>query len=820
MGLSEQGTVTIIVKGKDATSGAFKSALGNVQKLGKTLAIGIGAGAVAAGAAVAGFAAKGVSEFVKFEDAMNEVFTLLPGISEQAMGEMEANVLSAAKEMGRLPDEVIPALYQSLSAGVPADNVFSYLEQAHKTALAGVTDLDVAVDALSSIMNAYGSDVISAEKASDLLFTAVKGGKTTMGELGSSISRITPTTAALGVEFADVTAALATITSTGVKTKIASTQLAALFSELSKEGTKVDEVFREVAGKGFGDFIKAGGDTQGALGLLKDYADDAGLSMKDLFGNVTAGDAALILAGSGAEKFAQELDNMASSAGATDEAYEIMNQGIARTIEQLQAGFVATLIQVGDALAPLVKMLGEGLLAAFEALTPYIEQFVGGFASLGGALQGFVENLQGGMPFLEALKNLLSNIFINIFGLSIQQALAFQATFDAVVLKIQEFIAQLMLVAAPIIAWVEENVKLQDVLVALGLILASVILPALASLIAGFIAVAAPVVALIAVVALLRKAWETDFGGMRTNLTAFWEGTVRPALENLRVWLAENIPVALQTLSDFWSNVLLPAIEAVVSFITGTLFPTLAELVDTALENVRQMTEDLSTVWNEVLLPAITAVQGFIADTLIPILVELVDNAMENVRQMTEDLSALWKDTLKPALEAVSSFITGTLIPALSNLYNWIGEKIRGAIETTKGVIDGLKGAFDSIVGAIQGVIDKVKSLISWLSQISVPDIVLPGSPTPFEIGLRGISDALQELNMSRLPQFTNQLGRIRINDAYGGTFSPMSPMAETLGTGSGRQQVVNNEYNLFLTTSAGADSIINDFQFMEAGLL
>ena len=111
------------------------------------------AGAFAAGVALIG---KSVMDFGGFEKQMNEVFTLLPGISGEAMGKMTEQVKGFAVEFGVLPQEVVPALYQSLSAGVPADNVFAFLETAQKLAKGGVTDLTTAVDGLSSVVNEIG----------------------------------------------------------------------------------------------------------------------------------------------------------------------------------------------------------------------------------------------------------------------------------------------------------------------------------------------------------------------------------------------------------------------------------------------------------------------------------------------------------------------------------------------------------------------------------------------------------------------------------------------------------------------------------------
>ncbi len=135
-----EDVVNITIKAEDKTKGAFNSAFKNIQGLGKAAGMAVVGGAAVAGAAIAGLAIKGVTSFIAFEDQMNEVFTLLPGISETAMDQMSRQVLDVSEDMGRLPEEVIPALYQALSAGVPPDNVFDFLETAHQAALGGVAE--------------------------------------------------------------------------------------------------------------------------------------------------------------------------------------------------------------------------------------------------------------------------------------------------------------------------------------------------------------------------------------------------------------------------------------------------------------------------------------------------------------------------------------------------------------------------------------------------------------------------------------------------------------------------------------------------------
>lgn len=337
-----------------------KQAQGDLNQLAssgsKLTTIATGA-VVAGGAAAAAFATKfvadSVREFGSFEKGMREVFTLLPNLSGDAREKMTRDTRVLASEMGRLPDEVVPALYQAISAGVPQENVFEFLKTANEAARGGVTDLETAVDGLSSVVNAYGSDVLSVGEASDAMFTAVKLGKTNFEELSRYLFNVVPTASAVGLEFTNITAALAAMTAQGTPTSVATTQLRQLLVELNKEGSKVGLVFQEIAGVSFRDFLAAGGDLGDALQLLEDHALDSGTTMDNLFSSVEAGNAALALTGKGADTFNRNLEEMEQSAGATEQAFDEMSESGVQSIENLSAAWAGLQIATGEYIASL-----------------------------------------------------------------------------------------------------------------------------------------------------------------------------------------------------------------------------------------------------------------------------------------------------------------------------------------------------------------------------------------------------------------------------------------------------------------------------------
>lgn len=308
---------------------------------------------VAAGAAAVKFANESVAQFKKFETGMREVFTVIPGISQEAMGALEDDVLQASAAMGRLPEETIPAIYEALSSGVPPDNVFDFIEVANAAAIGGVTTLETAVNGITSVVNAYGADVVSAGEASDQMFQAVLGGKTTFDQLATSLYNVIPTAASLGVEFGNVTAALATMTAIGVPTSVATTQLRQLLIELSQAGGDASATFEEMAGSTFVEFIASGGNLQEALQLMEQAAIDGGVGLADLFGSVEAGAAALSLTGASTEKFSTELEHAAEAAGSTEAAADQFSGSLERSEDMAEAAKAEYQTLVGEGLAPL-----------------------------------------------------------------------------------------------------------------------------------------------------------------------------------------------------------------------------------------------------------------------------------------------------------------------------------------------------------------------------------------------------------------------------------------------------------------------------------
>ena len=203
------------IKTSDTALSKFGTAIGNVVK----------AGAAVATAAFTAFTVKGIKDIVEFDKKMSEVFTLLPGITKESMDSMSADTRNLATAMGVDLMDATNALYQAISAGVPKENVLEFMKVASKAAIGGVTSLETAVDGITSVINTYGRENITAKEAADSMFTAVKLGKTTFDELSGSLFNVLPIAKQANVKFDEISAALAVMTAKGTPTSVATTQL-------------------------------------------------------------------------------------------------------------------------------------------------------------------------------------------------------------------------------------------------------------------------------------------------------------------------------------------------------------------------------------------------------------------------------------------------------------------------------------------------------------------------------------------------------------------------------------------------------------------
>ena len=310
-----------------------------------------------------------------YESSLAKASTLFGDVNVDAEG-LSDGMLELSNKTGLAASALGESLYNALSAGVPAtedmSDALTYLEGSAKLAKAGFTDIDTASSATIKTLNAYGLGLEDADRIQKVLMQTQNKGITTVGELGSVLAQVTPTAAAMGVNFEQVGASLALMTAKGTSTAQATTQLNGLLAELGKSGTTADKNFRKaaegtkLAGMSFSEAMDAGYDLSDVLKVMDDYASENNLSMLDMFSSIEAGKAALAISGD-IEGFNENLDAMGTSMDVVAEAADKIS---ATTEDQMNVALNTlknTLIELyQNVLQPLVVWLADAINWASE----------------------------------------------------------------------------------------------------------------------------------------------------------------------------------------------------------------------------------------------------------------------------------------------------------------------------------------------------------------------------------------------------------------------------------------------------------------------
>lgn len=337
------------------------------------------AAALGATAALAGIATS-IKFAADFEKGMKEVATLSKDVEANLTG-ISDEVLKLSSEMGIDAVEAAGAMYQAISAGVPAQNAVEFLEIASKAAIGGVTDLETAVDGITSVLNAFKMETSDASKVSDIMFTAVKLGKTTFEELSASVFNVAPIAAAAGVSFEEVAAAIALMTAQGTPTSVATTQIRAGIQGLLKPTEELTELAKKWGFENMQALISSEGLTA-ALGEVVNATQGNIGEMTKMLGSIEAVQAALVLTGDAGEDMWKVFEQMATSAGATQEAFDLMSSSVSFKFAKMSETVKNFMITIGTQLLPIVNKI-------LDAITPVIakmSEWISAHPKLAGAI--------------------------------------------------------------------------------------------------------------------------------------------------------------------------------------------------------------------------------------------------------------------------------------------------------------------------------------------------------------------------------------------------------------------------------------------------
>jgi TP901 family phage tail tape measure protein len=167
-----------------------------------------------------------------FQQGINRLKTGA-GDAQDSFQTLHDGIQKVAMDTGTMTGPLTDAMYQILSAGQRGAQAFDTLSVSAKAATieqANVVDVSKAV---STAMTDYGTKTYNATQFANGLVAAVANGKITLEDLSTAMSPIIPQTSNAGVNFQNLSAAMATMTSSGANAAQAATGLRFLIGQLA-----------------------------------------------------------------------------------------------------------------------------------------------------------------------------------------------------------------------------------------------------------------------------------------------------------------------------------------------------------------------------------------------------------------------------------------------------------------------------------------------------------------------------------------------------------------------------------------------------------
>lgn len=306
-------------------------------------------------------------------------------------------------------------------------------------------------------------------------------------------------------------------------------------------------------------------------------------------------------------------------------------------------------------------------------------------------------------------------------------------------------------------------------------------------------------------------------------LPALLEEKLLPAIENVIKFFAEDLPAVVADIGafleplgagigDLVASVLeskdewKAAWEDLIDFAETAFVPAIQE----SLDNIGEALTNLSELWEENDSVIIDIIGKFAQSVLATfgVLALSLSQAFKGMTQIMQgDWEGFWQST-KDTLESQMNLILAIADTNLEEfLATWEGVfKNIGIIvtEVWDATVSGFEEAAKAIGEFIGNIIDAINNFQIALLNLVLPEWLQIDSPSPFEIGLKGISEAMGSLGRTTRTAFQP------ITEAASG-------LARQGPRGGGDVTQMQDHFNLTVNSMARSFDVIGTFESMRA---
>lgn len=799
---SQMKTATDGIKGKiEAVAPKFQEVGQKFQEVGtKVTSVGKTIAPVSAAFTAVGIA--GVKSFAEVDKTMALTNKTMGNTPQQAKLIGDAMKQAAANSTFGMNDAATATL-NFARAGLNAEQAAATLAPAMNLAAGEGGNLDVVSAGLVGTINGFGDSFDNAEKYADVFANACNNSALDVDGLSDSMSVAAPIFSTLGYSINDAALYMGTMANNGIDASVSANSLKTGMARLvdpAKAGAEwMKKLGIEVTNSDgtMKDSVTVQKELHDAFSTLSESEQAAAASA--IFGkNQMAPWLALI---NTAPEDVSKLSDSLEKEGTTAEMAEAMMSGFGGSLEKLKSSADVAATSIGEALAPTISALADGIQKAvdwFNGLSESQQQVI---ATIGLLVAAAAPLLIIGGQIMSGLGLIITNVPIILGGLS---------TFGG-------FITATLIPA------------LGTAAAAVGTFIVT-FLP--------FIAIAAAVVA---AGVLIYKNWDTikekakqfvdtvvkKFNELKEKVVKAVTGLLEPVIQKFQA-----IFDAIKQKWEAFMAVFKPLLDAFANLFS-TIFQAIIILVGRAMDslksNILQIWDKIKTAVGEKVEAVKSAIKEKF-DTIVQIVAPVMEKVLtaiitawnkiqQKVGEVIEKIKTTIRTKFTEMVQVVASPLQ-SLFNTIKNKFDSIKQSILGVVnkaktwgrDLIKNFIAGIKEKINDLTKTINGVAKTIKNKVGFSEPKEGPlSDFHTYAPDMIDLFIQGIRDNSSKLNdavnnafdfsQPTMPETGAQL-------AFAGAGGQYTGNGQNIDTGAFSEAVVNALDDLTVIVNIGQERL------------
>lgn len=618
-----------------------------------------------------------------FEAQMSRV-EAISGATADEMEALRDQAIQLGADTSFSASEVATAMENLASAGFGVNEIMDAMPGLLDLAASSGASLGDASSYVATTMNAFGIEAENTTHIADVFAQAAAATNAQTEDMGEAMKYIAPVANAMGLSLEETAASIGVLSDAGIMGSQAGTTLRSMLSSMTRQSEPAAEAMQELGIT----FYDTDGKMrplseniailQGAMeGLTQEQQNNA---LVTIFGQeALSGVLALIEAGP------EEIDaltaSLENSDGAAKDMADTMMDNTGGAIEQMMGAFESAGIVIQEKLAPFItdvaNKIGDLVTKFSELDDSTLETIVtvAGIAAAAGPVLLVLGNIAKAIGSLVSILPVLSTV-----GSAIGTFLAAMSNIHSIA--------------------------------GLFTVLQYGVTTALTAIGSALTAIVNPVTIVIAIIAALVVAWQTDFNGMRDTVSNCME-TIQSIIQNVTTIVQTIVTTVLNFITTAWQTNFFN-----IQGITTAVFNTIQIFIQDALNIINDIfaifaalfSGDWEALWENV--------KNLIADVL-----TLIGNLFMNALNFIVQTLLGWVGGFLDVVMTIGTNLWDTLKNIGADIMEWFELFLQDPVQAVKNIGDALFSAgaeiftkmWDGLKSVWNQISGWVENAVNWL---------------------------------------------------------------------------------------------------------